>query len=240
MQDAAIYPNVAGWIVAGALAEPPGALLSEADTVSRKEGPRSDFIGTETALACWLRRSRRCLRRGERGTGRGRRGGGRGLRSGAFARLPSCRPLRWFGLKLADHRARIEGNRRLRGEVVAGMACHLHRHGQRLIVRQREGDAEALGVIGHRQRAGRLAARAERTGSVGPWRHRIDLELNRLRRWFEGIHRQGRTARQAEAGDRDNDHTAHHPPVLLRHPATDPARTIRGSEATRNMLPLRI
>jgi len=101
---------------------------------------------------------------------RGRRG--RGHRLFRLGRWPANRF--WRGprrVQFGDHRIGIDGSRGGRREI-AGNIDDLHRDGDRQELVQGVGDREAAIDRGHRDRAGRLAARPQRRLGVGARRNR--------------------------------------------------------------------
>ena len=173
-------------------------------------------------------------RRRERRTGGGRCCSSR-FRRRWLARLAALLLRRLRGLQLRDNRVGIERRYRGRGEVARQMR-YLHGDRQRLVFCQRKRDIEALGALRHRDRTGRLAARAKGTCCIGTGRDRVDGHRDHLRCWLERIHRNGRAAGEAQARDSNHDDITHGPPVILvRRSATVPGATIRGSAVSCNI-----
>lgn len=129
------------------------------------------------------------------------------------------------GLKLANYRVGIDGCR-CRRRKVTGLARHLHRNCQGLVLGQRVGHAETV-CDGHCNGTGRFATRSLGCAGVRTWRRRIQLYGDRRRRRPEGVHRKRRTAGQAKASYGNHDDSTHDPSVtLLRQTATVPAVSI--------------
>src|SRR6201984_796402 len=155
-------------------------------------------------------------RRGVRVGGGRIGGGGRGC-----CRLPLRTHLvrlwrRSRRLQFRKHRVRVGGRGGGRGEV-AGSLDHCHRHGGRLVFGEGVVDGEVVVGGAHRDRAGRFAARSERSLGVGARRLRLKLHLDGRRCRFEivadgGTEGGGRAAAKARCrkgtrpgqGNRDN------------------------------------